>query len=143
MKSGTDLYSFQKDKVTPSNLTFSPDDKFFVTIDTQVKIWNTAKHKIIRIYDESDVAGNSDDMEIGKRAALEKELAGSSARIYKNVCWDFSGNFILYASSLGIKGTTSRSGFLAKLIRKQWSIFILIRWYDFFASQKYQQDSCT
>lgn len=45
-----------------------------------------------------------DDMEFGRRLALEKEIQGDEAACKcMNAVWDESGNFILYATLLGIK----------------------------------------
>jgi peptidylprolyl isomerase domain and WD repeat-containing protein 1 len=51
-----------------------------------------------------------DDMEFGRRLALEKELElpGPDGHIparWANVIWDESGAFIIYPTLLGIKGT--------------------------------------
>jgi hypothetical protein len=50
-----------------------------------------------------------EDMEFGRRLAMERELElpGPDGRIpgrWSNVIWDESGAFILYPSLLGIKG---------------------------------------
>jgi peptidylprolyl isomerase domain and WD repeat-containing protein 1 len=50
-----------------------------------------------------------DDMDFGRRLAVERELdneesgPGGALRT-ANVVWDESGNFVLYATMLGIKG---------------------------------------
>lgn len=50
-----------------------------------------------------------DDMEFGRRLAverdLEKEGEGKKAASTINLIWDESGNFIIYPTLLGIKGT--------------------------------------
>lgn len=50
-----------------------------------------------------------EDMEFGRRLAMERELElpGADGRIpgrWSNAVWDESGAFILYPSLLGIKG---------------------------------------
>lgn len=50
-----------------------------------------------------------DDMEFGRRLAMEKELEmpGPDGRIpgmWSNAVWDESGAFVLYPTLLGIKG---------------------------------------
>ena len=46
-----------------------------------------------------------DDMEFGRRLALDREIQGDDAACKSmNAVWDESGNFILYATLLGIKG---------------------------------------
>lgn len=50
-------------------------------------------------------AYNIDDMEFGRRLAVERELEKDQlAGATMNVIWDESGSFILYATLLGIKG---------------------------------------
>lgn len=50
-----------------------------------------------------------DEMEFGRRLAVERELAERSIDAAKkeNAAWDESGNFILYPSLVGIKGEFS------------------------------------
>lgn len=43
-------------------------------------------------------------MEFGRRLALERELAKSDKMSLCNLVWDDSGNFLLYATLLGVKG---------------------------------------
>lgn len=46
-----------------------------------------------------------DDMEFGRRLALDREIQSDEAACRSmNAVWDESGNFILYATLLGIKG---------------------------------------
>lgn len=47
-----------------------------------------------------------DEMEFGRRLAVERELAERSvdAARRENAAWDETGNFILYPSLVGIKG---------------------------------------
>lgn len=51
-----------------------------------------------------------DDMEFGRRLAVDRELElpGPDGRVpgrWINAVWDESGNFVLYPTLLGIKGT--------------------------------------
>lgn len=56
-----------------------------------------------------------DDMEFGRRLAVEKELeADEKARSAENAVWDESGNFILYPNLLGIKGVNGLSLFFVR-----------------------------
>ena len=57
-----------------------------------------------------------DDMEFGRRLAADRELElpGVDGRIpgrWINAVWDESGNFILYPTLLGIKGSSTISPF--------------------------------
>ena len=107
--------------------------------DRQVRVFRFKTGKLIRKYDESlqvvsemQQAGTAiyrlDDMEFGRRLAVEKELEKSPQAITANagiifvgcclffcgatalapflsLVFDESGNFIIYATLLGIKGT--------------------------------------
>ncbi|KAK7202572.1 peptidyl-prolyl cis-trans isomerase [Myxozyma melibiosi] len=131
-KSTTDLYEFRKFKCLPTSLTFSADGSRFATFslpDRMVRVFDFKTGKLHRKYDESlDVAIDMqrqqqqqqeekeqkptqthalrklDDIEFGKRIAIERELeqSGELARDM-NVVFDDSGHFILYATYLGIK----------------------------------------
>lgn len=47
-----------------------------------------------------------DDMEFGRRLAVERELEkDAKAGATMNTVWDESGNFLLYPSMLGVKGS--------------------------------------
>lgn len=82
----------------------------------QIRIFNFLTGKMTRKYDESmtavqemQQAGTSiykvDDMEFGRRLALERELEkDSKAGSTMNAVWDESGNFLIYPTMLGIKG---------------------------------------
>jgi peptidylprolyl isomerase domain and WD repeat-containing protein 1 len=101
----------------------SPDSNSFVTFslpDRQIRIFSFLTGKLTRKYDESlaaiqemQQAGTAvyrvDDMEFGRRLAMEKELEipGPDGRIpgmWINSVWDESGAFVLYPTLLGIKG---------------------------------------
>lgn len=49
-----------------------------------------------------------DEMEFGRRLAVERDLAERSIDSAKkeNAAWDETGNFILYPSLVGIKGSS-------------------------------------
>ncbi|KAJ3207647.1 AAA ATPase midasin, partial [Entophlyctis luteolus] len=118
-KSDTDLYEFKKKFVT-----FGFDDR-------QVRVFVFRTGKMIRKYDESlsvvsemQQAGTSvhriDDMEFGRRLAMEKEIekvkGGQSATA--NAIFDESGHFIIYASILGIKILNIETNRVVRLIGK-------------------------
>ena len=83
---------------------------------------------MIRRYDESleaiqemQQAGTAayrvEDMEFGRRLAVERELElpGTDGRVHgrwSNVIWDETGSFIIYPSLLGIKGQIIYSFFI-------------------------------
>ena len=116
------LKSIVQTKSVPTCITISPDSSSFVTIslpDRQIRVFNFLTGKIARKYDESlttvqemQQAGTSiykvDDMEFGRRLAVERELEllDQNEKIpgmWMNAIWDESGCFIIYTTLLGIK----------------------------------------
>lgn len=110
-------------KSTPTCITLSPDSSSFVTFslpDRQIRIFSFLTGKMTRKYDESlaaiqemQQAGTAvykvDDMEFGRRLAVERELElpgpdGKVPGAWINAVWDESGAFVLYPTLLGIKG---------------------------------------
>ena len=109
---------------TPTCITLSPDSLSFVTFslpDRQIRIFSFLTGKMTRKYDESlaaiqemQQAGTAvykvEDMEFGRRLAVEKELElpgpdGKVPGAWINAVWDESGAFVLYPTLLGIKGS--------------------------------------
>ncbi|KAJ3022231.1 UNVERIFIED_CONTAM: hypothetical protein HDU68_009241 [Siphonaria sp. JEL0065] len=133
-KGETDLYEFKKAKTYPATLTFSPDYTKFVTFgfeDRQIRVFSFASGKLLRKYDESltvvsemQQAGTAvyklDDMEFGRRLALEREIekvkGGQSATA--NAVFDESGHFIIYASVLGVKIVNIETNRVSRLVGK-------------------------
>ncbi|KAJ1554925.1 hypothetical protein HK405_003717, partial [Cladochytrium tenue] len=133
-KSETDLYEFKKCKTVPTTLTFSPDYSKFVTFgfdDRQIRIFNFRTGRVIRKYDESlsvvsemQQAGTAiftlDDMEFGRRLALERDIervkGGQAATV--NAVFDESGHFVIYPTLLGIKIVNIETNRVVRLIGK-------------------------
>ena len=106
-------------KQIPTSLTLSPNSSHFVTISLpsrHINIFNFHTGKLTRTYDESlaaiqemQQAGTAvykvDDMEFGRRLAVERELE-KDERAWRTMraAWDESGNFVMYPTLLGIKG---------------------------------------
>lgn len=119
MKHRSIFLIFYQNKQIPTSLTFSPNSSHFVTISLpsrHINIFNFLTGKLTRTYDESlsaiqdmQQAGTAvykvDDMEFGRRLAVERELE-KDQRAWKTMCavWDESGNFVIYPTLLGIKG---------------------------------------
>jgi peptidylprolyl isomerase domain and WD repeat-containing protein 1 len=99
-----------------------------------VHLFNTLTGKLTRTYDESlnaiaemQQAGTAvykrDDMDFGRRLAIERELdqnesgPGGALRT-ASVVWDESGNFILYATLLGIKVVNTVTNKVARVLGK-------------------------
>ncbi|KAK7677765.1 hypothetical protein QCA50_019317 [Cerrena zonata] len=136
-KSNTDLYEFKKTKSTPTCITLSPDSSHFVVFslpDRQIRIFNFLSGKITRRYDESlsaiqemQQAGTAvykvEDMEFGRRLAMERELElpgpdGKIPGMWSNAIWDESGAFVLYPTLLGIKVVNTITNRVVRLLGK-------------------------
>ncbi|EDQ88006.1 uncharacterized protein MONBRDRAFT_9444 [Monosiga brevicollis MX1] len=112
-KTDTDLYDFLKHKAYAHRIDFSPDGKRFVATgsDQKVRIFDFASGKLFRVYDEALVSYTErqnrkaflSSMEFGRRAAAERELTKATAVRHGNGCFDASGNFVLYATLVGVK----------------------------------------
>lgn len=117
MKSTTNLFDFKKAKSAPCSITISPSGNQFATIsfpDRKIRVFDFASGKLYRSYDESletitamQQAGTAlqklDEVEFGRRMAVERELDSPSLRSRINVAFDESGHFIAYGSLLGVK----------------------------------------
>ncbi|KAF8645189.1 hypothetical protein AX16_008016 [Volvariella volvacea WC 439] len=142
-KSETDLYEFKKSKSTPTCITLSPDSSAFVTFslpDRQIRIFSFLGGKLTRKYDESlaaiqdmQQAGTAvykvEDMEFGRRLAVERELElpGPDGRVparWSNAIWDESGAFVLYPTLLGIKVVNTVTNRVVRLLGKD----EVVRW---------------
>ncbi|KIM28414.1 hypothetical protein M408DRAFT_8792 [Serendipita vermifera MAFF 305830] len=136
-KSNTDLYEFKKSRTSPTSLTISPNQSHFVTLtasDRQIRVFDLLSGKMTRGYDESlqaiqemQQAGTAvhrpDDMEFGRRLALEKEIQNDETACRSmNAVWDESGNFILYATLLGIKVVNITTNKVVRLLGKEESM---------------------
>ncbi|KAJ4509642.1 Peptidyl-prolyl cis-trans isomerase cyp15 [Exophiala dermatitidis] len=117
MKSTTNLFDFKKSKSAPCSITISPSGHQFATIsfpDRKIRVFDFASGKLYRSYDESietitamQQAGTAlqklDEVEFGRRMAVERELDNPAVRSRINVIFDESGHFIAYGSLLGVK----------------------------------------
>ncbi|KAI6030857.1 hypothetical protein F5J12DRAFT_762754 [Pisolithus orientalis] len=136
-KSTTDLYEFKKTKSVPTCITLSPDSSSFVTFslpDRFIRIFSFITGKMTRKYDESltaiqemQQAGTTayrvDDMEFGRRLALERELElpeadGRIPAMWSNAIWDESGAFVIYPTLLGIKVVNTVTNKVVRLMGK-------------------------
>jgi peptidylprolyl isomerase domain and WD repeat-containing protein 1 len=116
-KSSTNLFEFKKAKSLPTSITISPSGSHFATFsfpDRKIRVFDFATGKLHRTYDESILtltemqqAGTAlqklEDVEFGRRLAVERELENPALQNKINVIFDESGHFILYGSLLGVK----------------------------------------
>ncbi|KAL8798149.1 MAG: hypothetical protein Q9182_006917 [Xanthomendoza sp. 2 TL-2023] len=132
LKSSTDLFAFKKTKSTPTSVIVSPDGASFATFsfpDRQVRVFHFASAKLLRSYDESigtitdmQQAGTSlqklDDVEFGRRLAVERDIENPALRNKINVIFDESSKFIIYGSILGIKVINTFTNRVVKVFGK-------------------------
>lgn len=131
----TDLYACAKAKAIARTIELSRDGSQFAmfTSDKRVHVWRFATGRLRRTYDESADAVNEvqragpeslrlEPIDFGRRQAhdqdLASELAGhdTSLALMPNVIFDESGNFVLYATLLGIKVVNLVANRVARVI---------------------------
>ncbi|KAJ2627100.1 Peptidyl-prolyl cis-trans isomerase cyp15, partial [Coemansia sp. RSA 1694] len=118
LKSQTDLYEFKRGKCVPNSLVLSSDSELFACTsvdDSAIRVFSIFTGKLYCKHSESISASSAiqhsdetgqlrlDDMEFGRRLAVENELLKSAAGKLSNAVFDESGNFLLFASLVGIK----------------------------------------
>lgn len=132
LKSSTDLFAFKKAKSSPISITFSPSGHQFATFsfpDRQVRIFDFQSAKLYRSYDESlttltemQQAGTAlqklEEVEFGRRMAVERDLENPAIAPKINVIFDESGHFVLYGSILGIKCINTFTNRVVKVFGK-------------------------
>ncbi|KAL8855436.1 MAG: hypothetical protein Q9178_007925 [Gyalolechia marmorata] len=131
-KSSTDLFAFKKAKSTPTSVVISPNGASFATFsfpDRQVRIFDFTSAKLLRSYDESiatitdmQQAGTSlqklDDVEFGRRLAVEREIENPALQNKINVIFDESSNFVMYGSIMGVKVINTFTNRVVKVFGK-------------------------
>ncbi|KAF4550295.1 Peptidyl-prolyl cis-trans isomerase-like protein 2 [Elsinoe fawcettii] len=133
MKSSTNLFEFKKAKSSPSSITISPSGEYFATFsfpDRKVRLFEFASGKLYRTYDESlstitemQQAGTAleklEDVEFGRRLAVERDLEHPSVRRRVNVIFDETSNFILYGSLFGVKVLNTLTNRVVKVFGRE------------------------
>lgn len=131
-KSSTNLFEFKKAKSVPTSLSISPSGHQFVTMslpDRKIRVFEFATGKLHRTYDESlqvieemQQAGTAlqklDQVEFGRRLAIEREVESPAHRTKANVIFDESGHFIIYGSIAGIKVLNTYTNQVVKVFGK-------------------------
>lgn len=131
-KSSTNLFEFKKSKSTPTSITISPSGSQFACFsfpDRRVRVFDFPTGKLNRTYDESlatitemQQAGTAlqrlDDVDFGRRFAVERELENPAIRDKLNVIFDESGHFVLYGSILGVKVINTYTNRVVKVFGK-------------------------
>lgn len=143
VKSTTDLFEYAKKRVVPTSLRFSPSGKQFVCMgpDRQVRVFHFATGKLRRVYDESvqavtvsSAAKAIPAQEFGRRMAREQQvdadLNGSLSRC--NAVFDASGDFLLYATVVGIHVVDLASNRVSRVLghRESAERFLAVELFD-------------
>ena len=116
-KMETDLYEYAKMQAPPHCLKISPDGKSFATFgaDRVIRIFDIQSGKIVKTIDETlqnyiDQAKENKNfgqpLIIWNRiVAQERELSKDAATSFQflNMCYDSTGDFLIYPCPLGIR----------------------------------------
>jgi len=116
-KLDTDLYCMAKAKTKALTMEVSADGEQFTTTgpDRRVRVFRFATGKLRHVIDESLESANEvqrsgneayalEDIDFGRRVAVEREISKCDDEPgFPNAIFDESGNFVLYATLLGIK----------------------------------------
>jgi len=130
-KIDTDLYSMARSKTRACSLELSADGEQMVCFceDSTVRVWRFRSGKLRRTYDESveqvaalqageDPRFKLEAIDFGRRMATERELRKDAEAPMQNAVFDESGNFIIYATLLGIKVVNIVTNRLSRLVGK-------------------------
>jgi len=112
-KLDTDLYEFAKNKTIPHDICYSSDGKLFAAIcaDRKVRVFKFLTGKLLRVFDESlqqltqlqQTTPQLQNMEFGRRMAMERDLEKSDAFRFERIIFDESSYFVIYPTLLGVK----------------------------------------
>eukprot|EP00884_Botryococcus_braunii_P007952 jgi/Botrbrau1/17158/Bobra.0157s0052.1 len=115
-KIDTDLFAHAQAKTVVRDIAVAHDGRQFATVsdDRKFRVFGFKFGKLKRTYDEAPESAaevqrseapmfHLEPIDFGRRMAVERELIGDPAAPPPNVVFDESGNFIIYASLLGIK----------------------------------------
>lgn len=130
-KLDTDLYSMVKAKTYARWLAVSPDGEQVVAscMDRRFRLFNFATGKLRRVYDESlEAAGEVqrsgaamftlEDLDFGRRMAVERELQASETSPWPNAIFDESGHMLLLPTMLGIKVVNTYTNRVVRILGK-------------------------
>eukprot|EP00923_Selenidium_pygospionis_P028685 GHVN01051382.1.p1 GENE.GHVN01051382.1~~GHVN01051382.1.p1 ORF type:complete len:672 (+),score=109.10 GHVN01051382.1:768-2783(+) len=131
-KTDTDLYEFMKSKTYPLSLTVSPNGEYLACLshDYLVRVFRFSTGKKMRVYDESlemhstaqsdphMEAMRLDELDFGRRLAVEKELRTSDSFHRQRCVFDESSHFICYPTMVGIKVVSITSNQISHVLGK-------------------------
>jgi peptidylprolyl isomerase domain and WD repeat-containing protein 1 len=129
------LYDFEEEKGIISGITFSPDENIFTTMssDRFIRLFHFDSGKMIKklddrlsLYSEAQQAEKLpiklDDLEFGRRLAVERDLQRTPYFNDLKAIFDQSGQFILYPSPIGIKVINLENNRVVRLLAREDSL---------------------
>lgn len=135
-KTDTDLFEFASAKSIPTGIEFSKDGLLVATIatDRKVRVFRFLTGKLYKIFDESlkqftasyDIGQKMSMVERERRLAVERDVEKSESFSFANILFDDSGNFVIYATLLGIKIVNLKTNRLVRTLGK--STTLHLRW---------------
>lgn len=133
-KLDTDLFDLVKTKSVAKTIEISLDGSQFSLYcsDQRIRVFKFESAKLRRVYDESenlcqelqksgDEMFKIEDMELGRRLAVEKEVQLSldePGSAFPNAVFDESGNFLIFSSILGIKVVNLMTNQVVRILGK-------------------------
>jgi len=125
-KMQTDMYELAKKKAHVIHVAFSPDGAKYSTYgsDRVIRIFKLRKGKIWRTFNEKLAAITEiqnreellNEMEFGRRMAIEKDLMKTNNLCRSESLFDETGKFLMYSTLLGIRVISLRTGACLKII---------------------------
>lgn len=129
------LDDFKVEEGTISSITLSPDEESFATMssDRYIRVFKFSTGKMIKkiderlsLYSEAQQSGKLpvklDDLEFGRRLAVERDLQRSPYFYDLKAIFDQTGQFLLYPSPIGIKVINLENNRVVRLLAREESI---------------------
>lgn len=129
------LDDFKTDEGIVSGITFSPDENLFVTMssDRFVRVFKFESGKMIKklddrlgLYSEAQQAGKLpvklDDLEFGRRLAVERDLQRTPYFSDLKAIFDQSGQYLFFPSPIGIKVVNLENNRVVRLLAREDSL---------------------
>ena len=129
------LNDFKSDSGIISGITLSPDEETFATMSTDrfVRVFKFATGRMIKKFDDRLIIYSEaqqsqklpvklDDLEFGRRLALERDLQRSPYFRNLKAIFDQTGEFLLYPSPIGIKVINLENNRMVRLLAREDSL---------------------
>ena len=126
------LNDFKSDQGIVTGISFSPNEEIFATMSTDriVRVFQFDSGKMVKKFDErlniySEAQQSQklqiklDDLEFGRRLAIERDLQRSPYFNDLKAHFDQSGHFLLYPSPIGIKVVNLENNRVVRLLARE------------------------